>query len=677
MADLIKKIKIKKQDGTFTDYIPIGADASNVNVDGESVQYKLNKKPYYYNTVADMKADIKLKAGDMAITLGYYEPNDGGGAEYIIRKKTEEDIDDGGSVHIIGNLVAELIVEDGVNVKQFGAKGDGINDDTNYIQTAINFCKNKINVNTIYLSNCLIIIPTGRYIINDTIILPIFCKLQPIGQVLFLSNVENNSTLWINSGEKDMFINKLHCYYDGAYSQGGIINSSCGALVLQRNTPNNPLHDVNDLQSISVGIEVGDREQNNYQRVSRCIINNIAVHGFAKALKINAQNTYIIKFENLYLLRNRINVEYGSKGIELNNSGENFIFDKCIFGLGYTAFKINNIAEFNFLSCSFDFHGCVFDIESYQQPKINLFGGHIEGIGISSEQILTNKNNTDGYGCVCYNNTSYIYGLTRLNLYGTEFYLSENTDNSIIKFQSTQNIANRVHLSVALYGSNLSKEIETFNNAYLCNDNDTEIVHYDDQFQGGKPKYMTSSKDNIGRFENVPNSTTNVDNLKNQYMYEIQLPDGATLSSFNIDTTTKVFNKSLKINYTNANNIKLNRKIENPLNKKIKYLAYFKLDDITGDTDVYNNFQVRFTPYCYNSNDIKTKDFVNKDMEISDCVYDNATGWYRTTIFIDEVPTGTSYIKLGISIRFRNSNNSLILTSGSLHFGGVIVEFLD
>lgn len=32
MADLIKKIKIKKQDGTFSDYIPIGADAENVNM---------------------------------------------------------------------------------------------------------------------------------------------------------------------------------------------------------------------------------------------------------------------------------------------------------------------------------------------------------------------------------------------------------------------------------------------------------------------------------------------------------------------------------------------------------------------------------------------------------------------------------------------------------------------
>ena len=47
----------------------------------------LNKKPYYFNNVIEMKSNNKLKAGDMAITLGYYSKNDGGGAEYLIRNK--------------------------------------------------------------------------------------------------------------------------------------------------------------------------------------------------------------------------------------------------------------------------------------------------------------------------------------------------------------------------------------------------------------------------------------------------------------------------------------------------------------------------------------------------------------------------------------------------------------
>lgn len=145
MADLIKKIKIKKQDGTFTDYIPIGADAANVETsDGESVQLKLNKKPYYYTNVASMKADIKLKAGDVVQTLGYYEANDGGSGLYKIVDDSQL-VDDGGSIHDLANgLKAELtVITNEVNVKQFGAKGDEIHDDTDSWQNAINYTKNK------------------------------------------------------------------------------------------------------------------------------------------------------------------------------------------------------------------------------------------------------------------------------------------------------------------------------------------------------------------------------------------------------------------------------------------------------------------------------------------------------------------------------------------------------
>lgn len=42
MSDLIKKIKIKKQDGTYTDYIPIGAEAKNIDMkNGNSVEYEI------------------------------------------------------------------------------------------------------------------------------------------------------------------------------------------------------------------------------------------------------------------------------------------------------------------------------------------------------------------------------------------------------------------------------------------------------------------------------------------------------------------------------------------------------------------------------------------------------------------------------------------------------------
>ena len=95
MADLIKKVKIKKQDGTYTDYIPIGVDAKNISMsDGSSIEDKLDKKPYYFNTIADMKDAKYLKNNDLVKTLGLNAINDGNGALYRIEdsknKKYEE-----------------------------------------------------------------------------------------------------------------------------------------------------------------------------------------------------------------------------------------------------------------------------------------------------------------------------------------------------------------------------------------------------------------------------------------------------------------------------------------------------------------------------------------------------------------------------------------------------------
>lgn len=128
----------------------------------------------YYTSVAEMKASDTAIVNRPCVTLGYYEPNDGGGATYIIRQKKESDVDDGGSIIFLdNNNVAELIIEGAVNVKQFGAKGDELRDDTKSIDSAIHTCLKESEWKTLDggWTPPKLIIPHGRYKITKPIYL--------------------------------------------------------------------------------------------------------------------------------------------------------------------------------------------------------------------------------------------------------------------------------------------------------------------------------------------------------------------------------------------------------------------------------------------------------------------------------------------------------------------------
>lgn len=220
--DSIRKLRIKHEDGTYSNSIPIGASSDDIfmtsggtltdsmsdveeaiialdktnDTQGESIdelvksvssntiaiqnQKDVNEKQeikmenfekalaqekvYVFDNVHAMKNANNLKAGMYCITKGYYTPNDGGKGEYLIRTKTDTLTDDGGSVHeLSNNLVAELIIKDNINVKQFGAYGDGKHDDTNAINNTISYAKmhNKIlyssSGNTYLISQPLLI----------------------------------------------------------------------------------------------------------------------------------------------------------------------------------------------------------------------------------------------------------------------------------------------------------------------------------------------------------------------------------------------------------------------------------------------------------------------------------------------------------------------------------------
>lgn len=97
---------------------------------------KLTKKPYYFNTVVNMKA-ADLKDGDCAITLGYYEANDGGGCEYCITSTEnntdyQEELNNG----LYGTLL-NIKKEGYIDLRWLGADSTGVNDAAPYLLKAL------------------------------------------------------------------------------------------------------------------------------------------------------------------------------------------------------------------------------------------------------------------------------------------------------------------------------------------------------------------------------------------------------------------------------------------------------------------------------------------------------------------------------------------------------------
>lgn len=153
--------------------------------------YVKDEKARPVNSIAEMKAISNLVSGNIIRTVGYYSANDGGGATYIIRERLETDVEDLGVIHFINdNLVAEMIINDSVNVKQFGAKGDGVTDDTTQMQNAIDKC-NILNFdNSTYLTTGLNLKSNSIIIFNDTSLKMKPNNLSAYG-VLKINNIEN------------------------------------------------------------------------------------------------------------------------------------------------------------------------------------------------------------------------------------------------------------------------------------------------------------------------------------------------------------------------------------------------------------------------------------------------------------------------------------------------------
>lgn len=133
-------------------------------------KFKLDVDRTYPN-VASMKADTKLVEGQLVQTEGYWDKQYGGEAYYNIVSSTVLTVDDGRCIQLDNGLYAELhAINDTVTVNQFGAYGNGMQNDTEAIKKSINSgYKNVkfINNQTYLISNTIYIQTNNIYIFSE------------------------------------------------------------------------------------------------------------------------------------------------------------------------------------------------------------------------------------------------------------------------------------------------------------------------------------------------------------------------------------------------------------------------------------------------------------------------------------------------------------------------------
>lgn len=129
------------------------------------------------DTISDLKAlDASLLSNkDVYFVSGYYSSGDGGGGEFYW-DSTSTQTDDGGiTISLDSGSTGRFkrVWDWPLNVRWFGAKGDGVQDDTTYIQNALDAAKgdNATADNRYIFSAFIPLTEDGFYRITDTLVI--------------------------------------------------------------------------------------------------------------------------------------------------------------------------------------------------------------------------------------------------------------------------------------------------------------------------------------------------------------------------------------------------------------------------------------------------------------------------------------------------------------------------
>lgn len=320
-----------------------------------------------YNNVAEMKQATNLINGSFAKTYGYYSANDKGGAFYKIRNITNQDVVNDTTIISLSdeNLIAELIIDgNAINVRQFGIKGNGTDDDSTLFQNMIDYFENERT--TILLNN------GDNYLINTGLIIPFYINFACNGNAIFTYK-GNDYAFTITRGIRE--------YHDTIIGQGNDINKlmEYGNIVITSDNQSAII----STTFVAGGIKVlssdnsGNVILHDYD-INNCAFMFLTVGVYLKAIHLFAVGINNCKFNYCHVCT-LYGVESGETSIDAGERmymNNNFMYNS---GIGLV-FKNTTPSDYAITNCSFDNIGCVL-YHNNTLENVVFDKCHIENIG--------------------------------------------------------------------------------------------------------------------------------------------------------------------------------------------------------------------------------------------------------------------------------------------------------
>lgn len=494
-----------------------------------------------YNSIDEMKQG-NVECDSIVKTTGYYECGDGGGANYLIRTKLETDIEDNGSIHFIRNsLVAELIIENEINLKIFGVMEDGITDDSSKIQNAIDYSMDHNDVKLVGNNKYMLVLKTLY-----------FGAYTPLENSKFISGsdgvYDNNYLISVNSKDLTNWIETFPLANKGYFKNVDIRNFNftnmtpiVSGLNGIFNASNNSYNDMNasgfdisfkssgqyldnvKINNFNVGYKVGSEYAIQFGYVGdQCEINSAHIHQTKYADEVNFIMTG--KGHNGARLRNIIS--NGNLFIEGSNiSIDNIHQEEGTIKINNAIVNIQNGYLYHYDLPNIDITNSVVNLENILF-QYNYRDNSFE----NASDIDVNINNSDVVINNCFKSVVYNQDVTFKNLSAAKTNLDENPSLKSIKtYNSNSNIPNEVN-------SNINIEIMSLNSP------DT----------WGYTKWQKPTGTYYYKVIPLLDATRNLRSSLNEYAHNISLTNGE--SGFGYLTATKgmyrVYRGTSENNYT-------------------------------------------------------------------------------------------------------------------------------